>query len=144
MSTRTPSTLTLVGERLEDDESSFEAAVFKGPAEPFGALLEGAAEPLDAILWGLVEPLEAVLGGLAEPLSVSEEHSADSHGTRASANTIPDFPEEAREPVETNPGLPEERTLDSVVLSGHSEKTQVKDVWHSTDLDSFLVAVAAA
>ena len=31
-STRTPSTLTLVGEHLEDDESSFEAAVFKGPA----------------------------------------------------------------------------------------------------------------
>ena len=55
-STRTPSTLTLVGERLEDDESSFEAAVFKGPAEPLGALLEGAA---DAILWGLAEPLEA-------------------------------------------------------------------------------------
>ena len=50
-STRTPSTLTLVGERLEDDESSFEA----GPAEPLGALLEGAAEPLDAILWGLAE-----------------------------------------------------------------------------------------
>ena len=41
-STRTPSTLTLVGEHLEDDESSFEAAVFKGPAEPLGALLEGA------------------------------------------------------------------------------------------------------
>ena len=43
-STRTPFTLTLVGERLEDDESSFEAAVFKGPAaKPLGALLEGAA-----------------------------------------------------------------------------------------------------
>ena len=94
MSTRTPSTLTLVGERLEDDESSFEAAVFKGPA-PLGALLEGAAEPLDAILWGLVEPLEAIWGGSAEPLSVSEEHLADSHGTRASANTVLDFPEEA-------------------------------------------------
>ena len=51
-STRIPSTLTLVGERLEDDEPSFEAAVFKGPAEPLGALLEGAAEPLDAIFWG--------------------------------------------------------------------------------------------
>ena len=73
-STRTPSTLTLVGEHLEDNESSFEAAVFKGPAEPLGALLEGAAEPLDAISWGLAEPLEAVLGGSAEPLSVSEEH----------------------------------------------------------------------
>ena len=83
-STRTPSTLTLVGEHLEDDESSFEAAVFKGPAEPLGALLEGAAEPLDAILWGL-----------AEPLFVSEEHLADSHGTRASADTVLDFPEEA-------------------------------------------------
>ena len=94
-STRTPSTLTLVGERLEDDESSFEAAVFKGPAEPLGALLEGAAEPLDAILWGLAELLEAVLWGSAEPLHVSEEHLTDSHGTRASADTVPDFPEEA-------------------------------------------------
>ena len=62
-STRTPSTFTLVGERLEDDESSFKAAVFKEPAESLGALLEGAAEPLDAILWGLPEPLKAVLGG---------------------------------------------------------------------------------
>ena len=52
-STRTPSTLTLVGEHLEDDESSFEVAVFKGPTEPLGALLEGAAEPLDAILGGI-------------------------------------------------------------------------------------------
>ena len=66
-STRTPSTFTLVGERLEDDESSFEAAVFKGPAEPLGALLEGAAEPLDVILWGLAEPLEAVLGDRLNP-----------------------------------------------------------------------------
>ena len=63
--TRTPSTLTLVGEHLEDDESSFKAAVFKGPAEPLGALLEGAAEPLDAILWGLAEPIEAVWGGVS-------------------------------------------------------------------------------
>ena len=54
-STRTPATL--------DDESSFEATVFKGPAGPLGALLKGAAEPLDVILWGLAEPLEAVLGG---------------------------------------------------------------------------------
>ena len=68
-STRTPSTFTLVGEHLEDDESSFEAAVFKGPAEPLGVHLKGAAEPLDAILWGLAEPLEAILGELAEPLS---------------------------------------------------------------------------
>ena len=89
------STRTLVGERLEDDESSFEAAVFKGPAEPLGALLEGVAEPLDAILWGLAEPLEAVLGGSAEPLSISEEHLVDSHRTRASADTVLDFPEEA-------------------------------------------------
>ena len=64
-STRTPSSLTLVGERLEDDESSFEDAVFKGPDVPLGALLEGAAEPLDVVLWGLAEPLEAVLGGSA-------------------------------------------------------------------------------
>ena len=48
--TRTPSPLTLVGEHLEDDESSFEAAVFKRPSEPLGALLRGAAEPLGAIL----------------------------------------------------------------------------------------------
>ena len=57
--------------------------------------MEGAAEPLDAIFWGLAEPLEAVLEGSAEPLSVSEEHLADSYGTRASADTVLDFPEEA-------------------------------------------------
>ena len=34
-------TLTAVGERLDDDESSFEDAFFKGPAEPLGAVLEG-------------------------------------------------------------------------------------------------------
>ena len=45
----------LLGEHLEDDESSFEAAVFKRPAEPLGVLLEGVAEPL-----GMAEPLEAV------------------------------------------------------------------------------------
>ena len=94
-STRTPSTFTLVGEHLEDDDSSFEATFFKGPAEPLGVLLEGATEPLDAILWGLSEPLEAIFGGSAEPLSFSEEHLADSHGTQASANTILDCPEEA-------------------------------------------------
>ena len=94
-STLTLSTLTLVGEHLEDDESSFEVAVFKGPAEPLGALLEGAAESLDVILGGLVEPLDAVLGGSAEPLPVSEEHLADSHGTWAMADTVLDFPEEA-------------------------------------------------
>ena len=76
-STRTPSTLNLVGEHLEDNESSFKAAVFKGPAEPLGVLLEGATEPFDAILWGLAEPTEAVFGGSAESLSVSEEHLVD-------------------------------------------------------------------
>ena len=90
-----PIHLTLVGGPFEDDESSSEAAVFKGPSEPLGALSEGAAEPLDAILWGLAEPLNAVLEGSAEPLSVSEEHLADSHRTRASADTVLDFPEEA-------------------------------------------------
>ena len=143
MSTRTPSTLTLVGEHLKDDESSFEVAVFKGPAEPLGALLEGAAEPLDAIFGGLAEPIEAVLGRSAEPLSVSEEHLADSQGTRASADTVLDFLEEAWVPADTDPGLPEERTLDSVVLSGQSENTQVNEVWHWTDLDSLLVEAAA-
>ena len=58
-------------------------------------VFKGPAEPLDAILWGLAEPLEAVLGGSAESLSVSEEHLADSHGTRSSADTVLDFPEEA-------------------------------------------------
>ena len=43
----------------------------------------------------LAEPLEAVLRGSAEPLSVSEEHLVDSHGTRVSADTVLDFPEEA-------------------------------------------------
>ena len=82
------STLTLEGEHLEDDESSLEVAVFKGPAEPLGALLEGAAEPLDAIFGGLAEPLEAVLGGSAEPLFVSEEHLADSHGLDSQIHQI--------------------------------------------------------
>ena len=103
-STRTPSTLTLVGECLEDNESSFKAVVFKRPAEPLVALLEGAAEPLDAIFWGLAEPLEAILGGSAEPLSISEEHLADSHGTWALADPALGFPEE----VDINPGPPEE------------------------------------
>ena len=44
-------------------------------------------------------------------------------------------------PVDTDPGPPEEYTLDSVFLSGRAEKEKkkekkVKDVWHSTDLDS--------
>ena len=62
--------------------------VFKGPAEPLGALLEGAAEPLDAIFGGLAEPLGAVLGGSAEPLFVSEEHLADSHGLDSQIHQI--------------------------------------------------------
>ena len=78
--------------------------------------------------WGLAEPLEAVLEGSTESLSVSEEHLADSYGTRASADTVLDFPEEALVPVDTDPGPPEERTLDSVVLSGRSENTQVNEV----------------
>ena len=127
-STRTPSTLTLVGQHLNDDESSFKVTVFKGPDEPLGALLEGAAEPLDAILGGLAEPLEAVLGGSAEPLSVSEEHLADSHRTPASADTVLNFQEEAWVPVNTDLGLPDERTFDSVILSGRSENTQVNEV----------------
>ena len=88
--------------------------------------MEGATEPLDAILWGLAEPLEAVLGGSAESLSVSGEHLADSHRTRASVSTVPDFPEEAWVLVDTNPGPPEERTLDSVVLSGRTRKKKEK------------------
>ena len=81
-----------------------------------------------SILWGLAEPPQAVLGGSAEPLSVSEEHLADSHGTQALANTVLDFPEEARVPADTDPGPPEGRRLDSVVLSGRSENTQVNEV----------------
>ena len=143
-STRTPSTLTLVGQRLEDDKSSFEVVVFRGPAEPLGVLLEGAAKPLDAILGGLADHLEAVLGGSAEPLSISEEHLADSHRTQASADTVLDFLEEAWVLADTDPGLPDEHTLDSVILSGQSENTQVNEVWHWTDLDSLLVEAAAA
>jgi len=48
------------------------------------------------------------LWGSAEPLHVSEEHLAD-------------FPE-----VDTDPEPPEERTLDSVVLCGRSEKKERK------------------
>ena len=90
----------------------------------------------------LAEPLEAILGGSAEPLSVSKEHSVDLHGTRASADTILDFPEEAWVPVDTDPGPPEEHKLDSVILSGQSENTQVNEVWHWTDLGSLLVEAA--
>ena len=101
-------------------------------------------KPLDAIFWGSAEPLVAVLGGSAEPLSVSEEHLADSHRTRASADTVLDFPEEAWVLVNTDPGLPDECMLDSVVLSGRSENTQINEVWHWTDLDSLLVEAATA
>ena len=76
-------------------------------------------------------------------VAVSEEDLADSHGTQASADTILDFLEEAWVSVDTYLGPPEECPLDSVVLSGRSEKTQVKDVWHSRDLDSLLVESAA-
>ena len=93
---------------------------------------------------GLTKPLEAVWGGSAEPLSVSKEHLEDSHGTQASADTILNFPEEAWVLVDTDPAPPEECMLDSVVLSGHSENTQVNEVWHWTDLDSLLVEAAAA
>ena len=75
---------------------------------------------------------------------VSEEHLADSHGTRASADTILGFMEEAWVLVDTDPGPPEERTSDSVILSGRSQNTQVNKVWHWTDLDSLLVKAAAA
>ena len=68
------------------------------------------------------------MGGSAEPLSISKEHLGDLHGTRASADTVLDVPEEAQVPVDTNPGPPQERTLDSVVLSGRSENTLVNEV----------------
>ena len=106
--------------------------------------MEGAAKSLDAIFWGLAEPQEAVLGGSAESLSISEEHLVDLHGTRASADTILNFLEEAWVLADTDPGLPDKRTLDSVILSGQSENTQVNEVWHWTDLDSLLVEAAAA
>ena len=85
-------TLTAVGDLLDDDKSSFEGAVFKGPAEPLGAVLEGTAEPLEAVLEGSAEALEAVLEGSVEPLTVSELF-AGSHGTRASASTSRGKPE---------------------------------------------------
>ena len=73
----------------------------------------------------------------------SEEHLADLHGTRASADTVLSFMEEAWVLVDTDPGPPEERTLDSVILSGHSQNTQVNEFWHWIDLDSLLVEAAA-
>ena len=50
MSIRTPSTLTLVGVPLNDDKSSTEGAVLKGPAELLEAILRGLAGPLEAVL----------------------------------------------------------------------------------------------
>ena len=64
--------------------------------------------------------------------------------TQALADTVLDFLKEAWVPVDTDPGPPEECTLDSIILNGRSEKTQVNKVWHSTDLDSLLVEAAAA
>ena len=93
-STRTLPTLTAVGELLNEDESSFEDAVFKGPAEPLDVVFKGPAEPLGPVLEGTAKPLEAVLEGLAEPLTVSELF-AESHRTRASANAGLNLPEEA-------------------------------------------------
>ena len=79
--TTTPSTLTLDGVALDDDESYVEGAVLEGPGD---AVLEGPAEPLSD----------------SEPV-------ADSHGTRGSADAGPDFPERAWVPADTDPGPPE-------------------------------------
>ena len=49
----------------------------------------------------------AVLEGSAEPLCELFEHVAVSHGTRASADAGPVFPEEAWVPVDVDPGPPE-------------------------------------
>ena len=105
MSTRTLPTLTAVGGLLDEDESSFKnavfkglaeplGAVFKGPAEPLGPVLEGTVEPLEAVLEGSAEPLEAILGGLAEPLTVSELF-AGLHRTQALADAGLNLLEEA-------------------------------------------------
>ena len=105
MSTRTLPTLTAVGGLLDEDESSFKnavfkglaeplGAVFKGPAEPLGAVLEGTTEPLEVVLEGPEEPLEAILEGSAEPLTVSELF-AELHRIRVSTDAGLDLPEEA-------------------------------------------------
>ena len=52
MSTKTPPTLTAVGEPLDEDESSLEDAVFKGLAELLCAFFKGPAEPLGPVLEG--------------------------------------------------------------------------------------------
>ena len=93
-STRTLPTLTTAGELLDEDESSFKDAIFKGPAEPLDAFFKGPAEPLGPVLEGSAKPLEAVLEGSAEPLSVSELFTG-LHGTRASADAGLDLPAEA-------------------------------------------------
>ena len=131
-STRTLPTLTAVGELLDEDESSFEDAVFKGRAEPLGPVLEGTAEPL-----------EAVLEVSAKPLTVSELF-AGSHGTRSSADTGLDLPEEAWDPADTDPSPPQERTEDGAVLGRRSENPHISDVWHSTISISFLAEAASA
>ena len=59
--THTPP-FTLVGEHPNDDGSSFEGTVFKGPAESYGSVLEGLAEPLGPVLEGPTEPLDAFQG----------------------------------------------------------------------------------
>ena len=104
-STSTLPTLTTVGELLDEDESSFEDAFFKGPAEPLSVVFNGPAEPLAPVLEGTTEPSEAVLEGSAEPLTVSELF-AGSHRTRASADVGLDLPEEAWVPADTDPGRP--------------------------------------
>ena len=93
-STRTLPTLTAVGEPFDEDVSSLEDAVFKGPAGPLDAVFKGPAEPLGPVLEGTAVPFEAVLEGSAEPVTVSELF-AGSQGTRASADADLDLPEEA-------------------------------------------------
>ena len=66
-STRTPSTFTLVGEHLEDDESSFVVEIFKGPAEPLG--FGGSCRTLRCHFLGIGGTPRGRFGGSAEPLS---------------------------------------------------------------------------
>ena len=68
--------------------------VLMGPAEPLGPVLEGPAEPVNAVLRGLTEPLE---------LLSDSEHFVDLYGTRASADAVLDFTEEARVLASTDP-----------------------------------------
>ena len=56
-STRTLPTLTAVGELLDEAESSFEDAVFKGPSEPlYAVFFKGPAETLGPVLEGTADP----------------------------------------------------------------------------------------